>query len=214
MYANRFLTPGPGSYEPLKPFGHRGYTMSIKGRVSRHKHMDEVNIRTMNAWSPGPASYLPNYKRSSEKTHGVSCIIAGDVKNHFNFQKGGESPGPAAYSPSLPRSIGSTPNTKFGKEARVTGVTMKEARPNEPGPGAYEAFVYAPIGVMGIQGFMAGKPLKNGRPVASHSAKDVPGPGTYTPNNNFNDTLSIKGGMNNFGTGERFLPDATPVLID
>lgn len=161
--------------------------------------MDKVNVRAMNKGSPGPATYLPTYKPPTRH-----CRIAGSVKNCYDYKPGTTSPGPGKYFPPQKLSIGKPQFTKIGREARITGVTDKVARPNDPGPGQYNPLGCKPLGVAGIQGFMTGTPYKDGRPISNQKDITVPCPTKYNPKNNFNDTFSIKGGKTTFGTGDRF----------
>lgn len=206
----KIITPGPGAYNPLKPFGYKSFTTNIDAFCARDKHMDIVNIRAMNAWSPGPASYLPHYGASSQKTNGVSVRIAGAVHNCHELAKGGASPGPASYN--LDGQLTMTkstykpapPGTRFGKAERVTGIPSSVANKGGPGPGTYKPLSCKPLGVSGINGFTKSTPMVNGRP-QPYPNKNPP-PTAYSPQNNFNDVLVKKGGSRSFGVAERFTP--------
>merc|ERR1740130_1378720 len=175
----KMLSPGPGSYNPLKPFGSGVFTTNMDGFCSRHMAHEQVNVRAMNAWSPGPACYLPHYGASSEKTNAVSCRIAGAVRNCHEVPSGGTSPGPAAYRLEINNYKPSPPSTRFGKEERITGLPRKGG----PGPGAYKPLSCKPLGVSGINGFTKSTPMVNGRPM--QYPNNNPPPNKYNPKNNF-----------------------------
>jgi len=205
MAISKVVTPGPGSYNPLKPFGYRAFTTNMDAFCTRNKHMNQVNVRAMNGNSPGPACYLPHYGASSEKTHGVSVIFASHVKNCHNLNTGDASPGPGTYKTNVNCYKPTQGGVRFGKSERVTGIPSAIARMGGPGPGDYNPLCGKPLGMSGINGFTKSSPMVGGRP-ASHPNKKVPAPNAYNPKNNLNDVLSKKGGSVSFGVAERFTP--------
>lgn len=80
----RFLTPGPGSYEPLEPLGKNAPKILLRSRIQRKVSSD----------TPAPGAYSPSF--SLTEYNGYSKITFGLGERTIVYKKF-DGPGPGAY---------------------------------------------------------------------------------------------------------------------